>query len=144
MCNGGAIAASLVLLDSPVPAYSALAASVLQNATRNIRFSEMSSYGPDGAWSEGPTYWGYATKYSLVAIQMLTTATGSDTGLGAAPGFDRTGLWRIQNTGPLDKSFNWGDSDDDGADEFLVRAATPRISLQAETCLVMLEMPRSR
>ena len=120
VCNGGAIAASLALLDSPVPAHQALAAAVLKNATRNIRLSEMSSYGPDGAWSEGPTYWGYATKYSLVAIQMLKTATGSDTGLGLAPGFDRTGMWRIQNTGPLDKSFNFGDSDDNGADEFLV------------------------
>ena len=124
-------------------------------------------------------YWGYATKYTLVATQMLATATGarlpqhnrrpahfvalppihpclphivwtgSDTGLGAAPGLARTGIWRIHNTGavvgmfwssdrsaspnrylvllccccclgPLDKSFNWGDSDDDGADEFLV------------------------
>ena len=24
---------------------------------------------------------------------------GSDTGLGAAPGLDRTGIWRIHNTG---------------------------------------------
>lgn len=48
------------------------------------------------------------------------SGAGSDTGLGAAPGLDRTGLWRIHNTGPLDKSFNWGDSDDNGADEFLV------------------------
>ena len=53
VCNGGAIAASLVLLDSPVPAHKALAAAVLKNATHNIRLSEMSSYGPDGAWSEG-------------------------------------------------------------------------------------------
>jgi hypothetical protein len=120
VCNGGAIAASLALMDSPVPAHAALAAAVLKNATRNIRDSEMLQYAPDGAWSEGPTYWGYATKYTLVAIQMLTTATGSDTGLGSAPGLDRTGTWRIHNTGPLDKSFNWGDSDDDGADEFLV------------------------
>ena len=157
VCNGGAIAASLALLDSHVPAHAALAAAVLKNATRDIRFSEMTQYAPDGAWSEGPTYWGYATKYSLVAIQMLTTATGSDGGLGAAPGFDRTGKWcvsmlfcyvlywflywflcwfgtglycfyakndgfdrRIHNTGPLDKMFNWGDSDDDGADEFVV------------------------
>ena len=106
VCNGGAIAAALALLDSSVPAQKALASAVLQNATQNIRVSEMHGYSPDGAWSEGPTYWGYATKYSLVAIQMLTTATGSDTGLGRAPGFDRTGTWRIQNTGPLDKMFN--------------------------------------
>jgi hypothetical protein len=51
---------------------------------------------------------------------LLAAGSGSDTGLGAAPGLDRTGLWRIHNTGPLDKSFNWGDSDDNGADEFLV------------------------
>jgi hypothetical protein len=120
VCNGGAIAASLALLDSPVRAHQALAAAVLKNATANIRLSEMSSYGPDGAWSEGSTYWGYATKYALAAIQMLTTATGNDTGLGASPGFDRTGMWRIHNTGPLDDSYNWGDSDADGGDEFLV------------------------
>ncbi len=56
VCNGGAIAASLVLLDSPEPGHAALAAAVLKNATHNIRNSEMLQYAPDGAWSEGPTY----------------------------------------------------------------------------------------
>lgn len=55
VCNGGAIAASLALLDSAEPAHAELATAVLKNATHNIRSSEMLQYAPDGAWSEGPT-----------------------------------------------------------------------------------------
>ena len=54
-------------------------------------------------------YWGYATKYALVAIQMLRSATGDTLGLEDAPGLATTGAWRIANTGPSDRSFNWGD-----------------------------------
>jgi len=49
------IAASLVLLDSPVPAQQALASAIFANATNHIRNSLLISYGPDGAWPEGPT-----------------------------------------------------------------------------------------
>ena len=72
-------------------------------------FRLLISYGPDGAWPEGPTYWGYATKYALVAIQMLRSATGDTLGLEDAPGLATTGAWRVANTGPSDRSFNWGD-----------------------------------
>jgi hypothetical protein len=63
--------------------------------------------------------WGYGTKYALVAIEMLSTATGTDQGLGAAHGFNLTGGWRIANTSPSAAMFNWGDSDDTGPDEFM-------------------------
>lgn len=37
----------------------------------------------------------------------------------AAPGFNATGLFRIQSTGPTHHTFNWGDSDGEGLDEFV-------------------------
>ena len=63
---------------------------------------------------EGPTYWGYATKYALVAIEMLKSATGDAQGLETAPGFSNTGMFRIHGTSPLNGKFNWGDSDSAG------------------------------
>jgi hypothetical protein len=46
-------------MDSEIPAHKLLAAAVYKNATERIRISLLTSYSPDGAWPEGPTYWGY-------------------------------------------------------------------------------------
>jgi len=103
------IAASLALMDEPE--HSKLANAIYANATRDIAASLTVSFGPDGAWPEGPNYWGYAVKYALVAIAMLNSAQGSARGLDMAPGLNQTGLWRVHNTSPLNEQFNWGDSD---------------------------------
>jgi hypothetical protein len=46
-------------MDSEIPAHKLLAAAVYKNATERIRISLLTSYSPDGAWPEGPTYWGH-------------------------------------------------------------------------------------
>lgn len=99
VCNGGMIVASLTLLDSTNEAHASLAKAVYANATERIRLSLLVSYGQDGAWPEGPTYWGYATKYALVAIETLLAATGSDQGLASASGFNTTGTFWNNCTG---------------------------------------------
>ena len=119
VCNGGMLAASLVLMDDENATSAALAKAIYANASRDIALSLNVSYAPDGAWAEGPTYWGYATKYALLAVDVLRTATGSSLGFEHADGFATTGAFRAHMTGPSGEKWNFGDSDSAGADEFV-------------------------
>lgn len=56
VCNGGLLAGAIAFSDAPKT--QAAAASVFRNATHDIPIG-LSSFGPDGGWPEGTTYWGY-------------------------------------------------------------------------------------
>ena len=57
VCNGGIAIAALALADEEPDLCRPLLARALKGLPRAL-----ASYAPDGAWSEGPGYWGYATK----------------------------------------------------------------------------------
>jgi hypothetical protein len=63
VCNGGLLAGAIAFVDAP-GAVGAAAASVYANATEDLH-DGFSTFGPDGGWAEGTTYWGYATKYVM-------------------------------------------------------------------------------
>ncbi len=106
VCNGGLIVGALAVLDEePRTAHS-----ILSQARESIRYG-MSCFAPDGGWEEGPTYWNYATRYTAFALASLQSALNDDWGLTRAPGFARTGLFRIYTTGPTGLPFNFGDSE---------------------------------
>lgn len=107
VCNGGLTAGALAIADEE----PALAREILQNAIASVPLA-MASYGPDGAWNEGPGYWSYATTYNVVMLATLQSALGSDFGLGNAKGFDETGLFPLYMTGPTERAFNFADSGD--------------------------------
>jgi hypothetical protein len=105
VCAGGLVAASIVAAEAaPELAGTVLDASI---ATARAAFA---SYGPDGGWDEGPGYWDYATQYAVFLCATLESAFGHDFGLGASPGFARTGLFRLHMEGPTGLSFNFGDN----------------------------------
>jgi hypothetical protein len=56
VCNGGLIAGALAIADVE-PEF---AGEILQNAIASLPIA-MKKFAPDGAWSEGPSYWSYAT-----------------------------------------------------------------------------------
>jgi hypothetical protein len=85
-----------------------LTSQVLKKARESIRVS-MVEYAPDGGWKEGPMYWHYATRYTVWGILALESALGNDLGIGAYPGFSRTGDFRIHAIGPAGRYFNFGD-----------------------------------
>ena len=88
VCNGGLLAGAIAFAD--VPSMSSLAAGVYANATTHIK-AGFSSYAPTGGWPEGTTYWGYGTKYALLASELLFAINQNDEGLSATPGFADTG-----------------------------------------------------
>lgn len=106
VCNGGLLAAAVAFAEINGES-SDLARGVFLNATTKIR-PGFSSYAPDGGWPEGTTYWGYGTKYALLASELLRAVNGSDDGgLSNSPGFLQTGIFRILSAGPTGATFNW-------------------------------------
>ncbi len=107
VCNGGMTMGALAVGDE-VPE---LAGEILHGALFSVPRA-MNSYAPDGAWGEGPGYWGYATAYNVVMLAALESALGTDFGLAEMEGFAETGLFPIYMTGPTGRTFNFSDSGD--------------------------------
>ncbi len=104
VCNGGFLLAALALADEE----PALARTVLAGVRETLPHA-MAAYQPDGAYPEGPVYWGYGTGYNVLILAALESALGQDFGLGAMPAFDRTVLFRQQVQSPTGLSFNFAD-----------------------------------
>ncbi len=104
VCNGGLLAGALALAEEE----PALARLVVAGVRRSLPLA-MSAYAPDGAYPEGPGYWGYGTTYNVIALALLEGALGTDFGLAAAPAFDRTTLYRLHVQGPTGLAFNYAD-----------------------------------
>jgi hypothetical protein len=112
VCHGGAVIAALAIA-SEMPE---LATDVMTKAIPALE-SAFEAFGADGAWYEGPTYWGYATRYAVYTLASLTTSLGNDFGLAAMPGFEETGAFFIYLTGSSGATFNFGDADEDIQDQ---------------------------
>ena len=108
VCNGGlALGALAVAEDAPDIAGEVLARG-LASAPRCL-----SRFGPDGAWFEGPMYWGYATFYEAMYLGSLETACGTDFGLGDLPGTDHAGWFPVYCNGAAGGPFNFADAEED-------------------------------
>ena len=104
VCNGGLLLAALALADEEPD----LARLVLAGVRKSLPLA-MGPYAPDGAYPEGPVYWGYGTRYNVYLLAALESALGTDFGLGRSPGFDRTALYRIHMASATGQSFNYAD-----------------------------------
>jgi hypothetical protein len=107
VCNGGIGIGALALADEEPQ----LCGEILQNAIKLLPLA-MKEFAPDGAWSEGPGYWDYATAYNVMILAALQTALGTDYGLGDIPGFSQTALFPVYMSGPIGLVFNYADSGD--------------------------------
>lgn len=105
VCNGGIIIGALAVAEDEPE----LAEKLLAEALVGLPYA-LASYAPDGAWAEGPAYWGYATLYTALGFAALESALGSDFGLGNLPGIADAGWFRMHGTGPLGKYFNFADA----------------------------------
>jgi hypothetical protein len=112
VCNGGIAVGALALADEePV-----LASALLVDALGGLPHA-LASYAPDGAWAEGPSYWSYATRYTVVALAALGSALGTDFGLSDSPGLPNTGMYRLQAVGPSGLYCNFADSEEKVGDD---------------------------
>eukprot|EP00730_Choanoeca_flexa_P014145 TRINITY_DN6076_c0_g1_i2.p1 TRINITY_DN6076_c0_g1~~TRINITY_DN6076_c0_g1_i2.p1 ORF type:complete len:630 (+),score=143.35 TRINITY_DN6076_c0_g1_i2:206-1891(+) len=118
VCAGGLAAGALAFYDAN-STFAANASTLLYYVGKGTPHA-WPSYGPTGAWPEGPNYWGYATKYALLLIDIVPTllpTMGSD--WVHTPGFLDTGLYRIHHAGPNNRTFAWADSSEETLDEFV-------------------------
>jgi len=104
VCNAGLLTAALALADEE----PALARTVIAGAVKSLPLA-MAAYMPDGAYPEGPGYWGYGTSYNVLALAILESALGTDFDLGHAPAFDRTALYRLHIQSSAGQGFNYAD-----------------------------------
>ena len=105
VCHAGMVAGALAVADSEPE----LAEKTILRAIRNLPRSMKASFSPNGAYPEGPTYWGYGTEFTVVLLALLEGAFGQDFGLSEIPGFSVTGDFVIASTAPTGELFNYAD-----------------------------------
>ena len=95
VCNAGFAMGALAVADEVPEKSAAVLRGVLDSAPHGFQ-----TWGPEGAWPEGPANSEYALRYACILCSALTTALGSDSGLSSTRGFDRAGRFRAYTTGP--------------------------------------------
>ena len=104
VCNSAMITGALAVADTD-PQYAEV---IIPAAIASMPVA-LEQYGPDGAWPEGPGYWGYSTLYIKYGVSALESATDSDYGLLRAPGLSQTGLFPIISSGPTGRLLSYSD-----------------------------------
>jgi hypothetical protein len=104
VCNGGLLSGALAIAD----AEPELAAQVVSEAVRSVPLA-MRHYEPDGAGTEGVTYWGYGSHFNIVLLSSLQTALGTDFGLSRCGAFDKSGFYPLYLCGAGRYSFDFAD-----------------------------------
>ncbi len=107
VCHAGMIAAALMVAER-VPE---LASKTLHRAIEGIPYA-LVEYGPDGAYPEGSTYWGYGTSFSVLTIAMLRSALGEDYGIAGYPAFIPSAMFRQMCNAPSGMYYNFADCGD--------------------------------
>jgi hypothetical protein len=105
VCNSGLIIGALAIAESDPHYARAIVPAAIGSLPR-----AMKTYGPDGAWPEGPGYWNYATSYTVFGLAALESALGNDHGLSRIDGFGTCGFFPLLTTGPSGLFVNFADS----------------------------------
>jgi len=105
VCNSGALTAAIALCDEE----SEICTQIFDYGMRHIQQAVL-MYGPDGAWYEGPNYWGYTTRFYVNLMAALDTAFGDTFGYMEVPGVAQTGYFITAVTGP-EGTFNFHDAE---------------------------------
>ena len=106
VCNSGLVCAAVAIYEH----CPELAQEVIDDALRTNKMAVEGIYGPEGAYPEGPTYWGYGTLYQTLMLTVLDDIFGTDHGISASPGFMDTGDFVTFIRGPKNMVFNYGDN----------------------------------
>jgi hypothetical protein len=104
VCNGGLISGALAIADIEPK----VAGRIVCEAIKSVPLA-MRHYEPDGAGSEGVTYWSYAARYNVALLESLQTALGTDFGLSKVGAFGLSGYYQIYMSGAGRTSFDFAD-----------------------------------
>lgn len=109
VCHGGMVMGALAIAEDEPE----MARRVLARAVECLPLA-MNTYGPDGAYPEGPGYWEYGTTYNVLALAAMESACGTDFGLADIPGFLQSANYMRWVTAPSLRTFTYSDSSGDG------------------------------
>ncbi len=105
VCNAGLSVGALAVAESDPEYAKVIIPSAVESMPRAL-----ATYGPDGAWPEGPGYWHYASRYTAFGLCAMRTALGTDFGLSQIEGLSVTGAFPVFTTGPTGLYVNFADS----------------------------------
>ncbi len=108
VCNAGMIAASIAIAETDPE----LAAKTIQRSIDGMNIA-LREYAPDGAYPEGPIYWGYGTQFSVVTAAMFESAFDTDFGLADFPGFKESAVFAMLTTAPSKKLYSYADCNEE-------------------------------
>ncbi len=103
VCSAGLMFAAIALKDvEPTKSES------MMNLCRSSIKYAVDAYDPDGAYKEGPMYWGYGTEFQVM-YNTAVSKLGEEPYLGNT-GFKKTPYFYLNAVGPFTKAFNYGDA----------------------------------
>ena len=108
VCNGGMIAASIAVAEMEPE----LAAKTIQRSIDGMN-NALREYAPDGAYPEGPIYWGYGTQFSVVTAAIFESAFDTDFGLADFPGFMKSAVYAMLTISPSNKLYSYADCNEE-------------------------------
>ena len=109
VCWCGALYGSLAIIDEVDSDERSKITQLVWSAVNGVTWS-MSSYEPDGNYTEGPGYWGYGTSFNILLISALESALGEDFGRSKSPGFLKSIDYYEHVFGTTGAAFNYPDS----------------------------------
>ncbi|MFB9057339.1 heparinase II/III family protein [Mariniflexile ostreae] len=107
VCHTGMVAAAIVIAEVEPE----LAAKTIKRALNSMVLA-LDSYGPDGVYPEGATYWRYGTSFSVTTAAMFESAFETDFGMFNYPGFKESAVFRKLCNAPSGLLYNYGDCGD--------------------------------
>jgi len=111
VCNGGMSMGALAVGTES----EALTENIMNRALNSTRPCWKHFTTDNGAWYEGPGYWGYTTEYGIRMLAAYECVLGSDFGIGATQNVSESGFAPILSLGTSNVIFNYADAGAGGA-----------------------------
>jgi len=104
VCQAGMVAAAIVIAEKNPQ----LVAKTIGRALDNMGLA-LQTYGPDGLYPEGATYWGFGILHTAITASMFESAFGTDFGISGFPGFMESADFVPIVTAPSGEFYNFYD-----------------------------------
>lgn len=105
VCNAGLVCGALAVYET----CPETAEAIIEKSLESNRTAIEALYAPHGNYPEGYGYWEYGTVFNVLMLTALETAAGSDAGISATAGFDRTAEWMLYMVGTTRQGYNYAD-----------------------------------
>jgi len=106
VCNGGMSMGALAVGTES----ETLTENIMNRALNSTRPCWKHFTTDNGAWYEGPGYWGYTTEYGIRMLAAYECVLGSDFGIGATTDVSEAGFAPILSLGTSNVIFNYADA----------------------------------